>query len=146
MLIKTGWWDSSLALWDFSRSNRHCIQLSTTNTIYISRFVIAVSAFRSSRPELFCEKSVFKNFAKFTGASWHRRFLWILQNFKGDPFSQNTYNGCFSHLHYSRSPILILYVITVEAWMVSFLLWWNERLHFHMYFPQNNRYLHWNII
>ena len=69
MLIKAGWWDSSLALWDFSRSNKHCIQLSTTNTIYISRFVIAISAFRSSRPELFCKKGVLKNFAKFTGVS-----------------------------------------------------------------------------
>ena len=69
MPIKAGWWDSSLALWDFSRSNKHCIQLSTTNTIYISRFVIAISAFRSSRPELFCKKGVLKNFAKFTGVS-----------------------------------------------------------------------------
>ena len=69
MLIKAGWWGSSLAIWDFSRSNKHCIQLSTTNTIYISRFVIAISAFRSSRPELFCKKGVLKNFAKFTGVS-----------------------------------------------------------------------------
>ena len=58
-----------LALWDFSRSSKHCIQLSTTNTIYISLFVIAISAFRSSRPELFCKKGVLKNFAKFTGIS-----------------------------------------------------------------------------
>ena len=42
MPIKTGWWDSSLAFWDFSRSNKHCIQLSTTSTIYISCFVIVV--------------------------------------------------------------------------------------------------------
>ena len=66
MPIKAGWWDSSLSLWDFSRSNKDCIQLSTTNTICISRFVIVISAFRSSRPELFCKKSILKNFTKFT--------------------------------------------------------------------------------
>ena len=69
MPIKAGWWDSSLALWDFSWSNKHCIQLSTANTIYISRFVIAISAFRSSRSELFCKKGVLKSFTKFTGVS-----------------------------------------------------------------------------
>ena len=25
--------------------------------------------------------------------------------------------------------------------MFSFFLWWSERLHFHMYFPQNNHFL-----
>ena len=35
----------------------------------ISRFVIAISAFRSSLQELFCKKGVLKNFAKFTGVS-----------------------------------------------------------------------------
>ena len=69
MPIKAGWWDSFLALLDSSRSNKHCIQLSTKNTIYISCFVIAISAFRSSRPELFCVKGVLKNFAEFTGVS-----------------------------------------------------------------------------
>ena len=34
-----------LILQDFSRSNKHCIHLSTTKTIYFSRFVIAMSAF-----------------------------------------------------------------------------------------------------
>ena len=63
--IKVGWWDASLALWDFSRSNKHCVQLSTTNTIYISRFVIAISVFRSSRLELFCKKGILKNFGLF---------------------------------------------------------------------------------
>ena len=69
MPIKTGWWDSSLALWDSSRSNKHCTHFSTTNTIYISRFVITISTFKSSHPELFCKKGVLKNFAKFTGVS-----------------------------------------------------------------------------
>ena len=69
MPIKTGRWDSSLALWDFSRSNKHFIQLSATNTIFIFRFIIVISAFRSIRPELFCNKGVLKNFPKFTGVS-----------------------------------------------------------------------------
>ena len=35
----------------------------------MSRFVIAISASRSSRPELLCKKGVFKKFAEFTGLS-----------------------------------------------------------------------------
>ena len=41
MPIKAGWWDASLALLNFSRSTKHCIQFSTTNAIYISGFVTA---------------------------------------------------------------------------------------------------------
>ena len=37
--------------------------------MYISRFVIAMTAFRRSRPELFCKKGDLENFAKFTGVS-----------------------------------------------------------------------------
>ena len=57
----------SLALWDFSRSNKHCIQLSTTNTIYISRFITAILHFRNNHPGLFCKKVILKNFPKFIG-------------------------------------------------------------------------------
>ena len=46
-------------------SNKHYIQLSTTNRIYISRFVIAMPHFRSSRPELFCKS--LQNLQVFAG-------------------------------------------------------------------------------
>ena len=62
-------WMVSLTFENFSRSNKHCIQLSTRNTIYISRFVTAISTFRSSLPELFFKEGALNNFAKFTGAS-----------------------------------------------------------------------------
>ena len=44
MPIKAGWRDASLALWDFSRSNKHCIHLST-KTVFFSRSVSAMSSF-----------------------------------------------------------------------------------------------------
>ena len=44
MPIKAEWWNTSLAFFDFSRSNNHCIHLST-KTIYFFRFVFAMSAF-----------------------------------------------------------------------------------------------------
>ena len=37
MPIKAGWRDGSLALWDFSRNNKHYIHLSTTKTIYCGK-------------------------------------------------------------------------------------------------------------
>ena len=37
--------DASLALWDFNRSNKHCIPLFTAKTIYFSHFVFSMSAF-----------------------------------------------------------------------------------------------------
>ena len=52
-----------------AKAIKQCIQLSTTNTICISRFVIEMPHFRSSRPELFCKRGVLKNFAKSTGVS-----------------------------------------------------------------------------
>ena len=45
MSIKAGWQDTSLALWDFSQSNKHYIPLSTTKTLYFCRFVFVISAF-----------------------------------------------------------------------------------------------------
>ena len=99
MPIKAGWWDSSLALWDSRQSNKHCIQLSTINTIYISCFLYCKIHFQKQL------SSVHRCFL------CHRSFLWILWNFKENFFSQNTYSGCFWHLHQLRSPILILYVI-----------------------------------
>ena len=60
MPIKAGWWDTSLALWDFSQNNEHCFSLAS---------FLQCPHFRSSCPELFCKKGVLKDFAKFTGAS-----------------------------------------------------------------------------
>ena len=143
MPIKAGWWDSSLAIWDFSQSNKHCIELSTANTIYICRSVISISAFRSSHPELFCKKGVLKTFPKFTGVSSATRvFCEVCKILKKTFFLQNLYSGCFWHLHQSRSPILMLYVINqqLRCEYVT-ILWWSKRLHFHLYFlqyfPQN---------
>ena len=75
-----------------------------------------------------------------------------MQNFKGHFFSQNTSNGSFWELH---PPIDIFYSNTVcnksaaEVWicLVSFCgrEWWRERLHFCMYFSQNDDLLHWDI-
>ena len=42
---------------------------------------------------------------------WRKSFPWTLRNFKRNFFLAKTYSGCFFCLHYSRSPILILYVI-----------------------------------
>ena len=73
---------------------------------------------RSSRPKVFCEKGVLRNFAKFTGKHlcqslffnkvaglrpatlikkrlWHCGFLRILRNFWEKLFLKNTSSGCF---------------------------------------------------
>ena len=113
MPIKAGWWDSSLTLWDFSRSNKHCIQLSTTNTIYISRFVTTISAFRSSRPVLLTVKKVFLK----------RVSCEFLTNFKEEFFCKTP-----TVVLLTFAPIEIFYSNTVcnkspaEAWicLVSF--------------------------
>ena len=60
MPIKAGWRDASLALWDFSRNNKHYIHLSTTKVIYFSRFFFAMSAFAPieiSYSDTVCNKS-----------------------------------------------------------------------------------------
>ena len=43
--IKAGWQYASIMLRDYNRSNKHCIHLSTTKTIYFSCFIFAVPAF-----------------------------------------------------------------------------------------------------
>ena len=80
---------------------------------------------RSSRPELFCKKSVFRNFAKFTGKHlcpslffnkvaglrpatllkkrlWHRCFPVNFVKFLRTPFLQNTFVGCFCHIYFKE--------------------------------------------
>ena len=79
MPIKAGWRDAFLALWYFSRNNKHYIQLSTTTSL---ASLLQCPHFRSSRPDLFFEKGVLKNFAKFIGFLWQRIFLWISWHFK----------------------------------------------------------------
>ena len=60
-----------------------------------------MSKHRSSRPELFCKKSVLRRPAtllrKDSGTSV---FLWILGNFYEHLFLQNTSNGCFWKQHF----------------------------------------------
>ena len=55
---------------------------------------------------------------------WHRSFLWTLRHFKEHLFSQNTFSGCFWHLHESRFSILntVYNKSAAEAWicLVSF--------------------------
>ena len=134
MPIKAGWQDYSLTLWDFSRSNKHCIQLSTNKyNLYLS----PISAFRSSCPELFCKKGVLKIFAKFTavfsGTGISCEFCQILKK----PFFRKTPAVAASGIRPNRD-LLINWQLRHEY--VQFLTM--VRLHFHMYFPQNNHYLH----
>ena len=81
--IKSAWCNASLALWDFSRGNKHCIHLFTTKTIYFSGFVFEMSAFgllfyyviKRQLKRMFSFKSSHRwcsvkkvfNFASFTG-------------------------------------------------------------------------------
>ena len=51
-----------------------------------------IEKYRSSRPEMFCKKSVLRNFERDSGTGF---FLWILQNFKVQLFLQNTSGGSF---------------------------------------------------
>ena len=51
--IKAGLRDSSPALRDFSWSNKHCIHLSITKTIYFSRFVFSNACICTNRGFLF---------------------------------------------------------------------------------------------
>ena len=47
--IKSAWQDASLALREFNWSYKHCIHLSTTNTICFSRFVCTCPHLHQSR-------------------------------------------------------------------------------------------------
>ena len=98
-----------------AKAIKQCIQLSTTNATYISRFVIESPAFQKQLFELFCKRGALKNFAKLTGVSSGTgvscEFCDILKN---TFFSQNTSSGCFWHLLQSRFSILILYVINQQ--------------------------------
>ena len=106
------------------------------------------SYFKSSLPELFCKKGVLINVAKFTcvssGTGVSSEFREILKN-------------VFFH---RAPPVLLLAFAPIEisyfnnlcnkfaaearTGLVSFYGGerWSQRLHFHMYFPRNNHFLH----
>ena len=130
MPIKAGWRDAFLALWYFSRSNKHYIQLSTTTSL---ASLLQCPHFRSSRPDLFCKKGFLKNFAKFIA------FLCTGFSYEFHDILRNTY--------FRRTPPVTASGIctnksAAEACEYVFFLWRNERLHFHMSFPQKNHFLH----
>ena len=83
--IKSAWWDAFLALRDFSRNNKHSIRLSTTKTLYFSRFVFAMSAFHQSRfPILICNKSAAETwiclvFSHGSHSSWDFLFYYVIK-------------------------------------------------------------------
>ena len=122
--IKAGWWDASLALWHFSQSSTHCIlALYNKYSLAISRTsLLQCPHFRSSPSKLFCKKIVLKNFAKFIDVPFGTRASCEFCNV----FLQNTSSGCFWHL----------------LQLIFSILWWSKRLHFDMYSPQNNNFLH----
>ena len=67
--------------------------------------------------------------------------------------TKTIYLSHFVFAMFTFTPIKVFYSTTVcnaaEAWicLVSFYgrEWWSKRLHCHMYFPQNNHFLHQNI-
>ena len=80
----------------------------------ISHFVITKSAFRSSRSELFCKKVLLKILQNSQVFPLAKEFSVNFVNFKENLFWQNTYSGCYWHLHQLRSPNLILYIINQQ--------------------------------
>ena len=131
--IKAGWWDASLALWDFSRINKalHPVLYNKYN-LYLSLRYCNV---RISEAVVW-SCSVKRVFCKILQNS--QEFPLNFETLSRNPFSKNTPSGCVWHLDQSRFPILILHVIN----QFSFFLWLSARLHFHMNFPQNNHFLH----
>ena len=98
-----------------------------------SWFGILIAKFRSSRPDVFCEKSVLRNFAKFTGKHlcqslfliklqpWGLQlylirdsgtgvFLWILQNFSEQLFRRTPPDDCFCELSFELTLFLFLVI------------------------------------
>ena len=111
MPIKTGWRDASLALRDFSQSNKHCIHLSTTKAIYFSRFIFAISAFAQI-------KISYSNFNKSAAK------VWI----------------CLVPLLFF-SWLSLRHVFFVQAQTKTVEEWWSKWLHCHMYLLQNHHFL-----
>ena len=152
MPIKAGWWQASLALWNFSRGDKHCIHLSTTKTIYFSRFVFAMSAFQK-------QSSGVAQWKKFPEACNFIKKEALKQVFSCEfceIFKNNFFHGkppvwllpAFAQIEISHSNT-VCNTLAAETWicLVSFYggEWWSKRLYFRMYFPQTNQFIHWNI-
>ena len=81
-----------------------------------------VVVIKSSRPEVFCEKDVLRNFAKFIGKhlcqslfidSGTGVFVWVLRNFQEHLLFQNTPSGCFWVIATEGMYKISFYVISV---------------------------------
>ena len=110
-----------------TKAIKQCIQLSTTNTSISLASLLKCTNFRSSRLELFCKRGLLRNFAKFTGVSSGTgvscEFCDILKN----AFVRRTPQVAASG------------ICTNQDFLFSYCMW-SKRLHFHMYFPQNNHF------
>ena len=115
MPIKAGWWGASLALCNFNRINKalHPVLYNKYN-LYLSLRYCNVRISEAVVWSCSVKKVLIKIFQNSQVFLWHRSFLWILRHFKEHLFSQNTSSGCCWHLHQSRFPILILYVINQQ--------------------------------
>ena len=74
--------------------------------VYQGREVRILLTFRSSRPEMFCKKGVFRNFAKFTGKHMCQTFFF--NKLAGVNDDTNRFFGeCFSPINYQLLPTLV---------------------------------------
>ena len=110
-----------------------------------SWFGILIAKFRSSRPDVFCEKSVLRNFAKFTGKhlcqglfliklqTWGLQlylirdsgtgvFLWILRNFSEQLFHRTPPDDCFCELSFELTLLIFSYMYYVNQWLLLRIL------------------------
>ena len=89
--IKAGWQNASLAHRHSSRSNKHCMHLSTIKTIYFSRLVFAMSAFQKQPPEVFFQKFLFLKISQNSQENTRARVSFLI-----------TLHALVLELHYKR--------------------------------------------
>ena len=136
MPIKAGWQDASLVFWDFSRSNKYCIHLTTTRAIYFSRFVFAIYFSRIVR-SCSVKKDFFKKFAKFTGVysstGFSCKFCEILSNILFLRTLPVATSGICTNRDFYSTAVCNKLASEVGICLISFYggEWWSERLHFH---------------
>ena len=93
------------------------------NAIFYSVLIVIFCCFRSSRPEVFCKKSVPKNLARFTEKHLRRRnsganlFLWISPNFYEYLLCRTSADCCFCCL--SQLSLFLLIQMRVLIWELS---------------------------